>query len=118
MIRRPPRSPLFPSPTLSRSPSRLASLAGDIAEPVTAEHGAGMHDHALPECGPRVERDARIELRVVTDGHTVAEHAPRADAYVLAELHVVADACVRADRDRLLPRRAAAHHRGAMAPCV
>ncbi len=87
----------------------LAALAGDVAEPVAAEHGAGVHDDALPERGPGVQRHAGIQLRVVADRDAVAQDAAGADAHVVPELHAGADDRVGADLDRLLPGCAAAH---------
>ena len=89
----------------------LATLSGDVSEPVTPQHRPGMHDHALAQRGAGVERHARIQLRVVADGHAVTQHTSGADADIFAELHAGAETCVRADRDGLLPCRAAAEGR-------
>src|SRR3712207_8937119 len=44
MIRRPPRSTLFPYTTLFRSRELLAAGAGDLARVITAEHGKTVDD--------------------------------------------------------------------------
>src|SRR5206468_6658262 len=84
---------------------RLAALPGDVAEPIAPQHRAGVDDHALAQGRARVERDARVELRVLADRHAVAEHAARADADVAPELHLAAETGVRTDGDRPLPGR-------------
>ena len=93
---------------------RLAALAGDVPEPITADHRTRMYDDALPERRARVQTDAGIELRVVADRHAVAEDAPGANADVATQLHAGAQHRMRADLDRLLPRRAATHDRARM----
>src|SRR6266487_1788078 len=65
---------------------RFAAGAGDVAEAVAPEHRAGVHDHALAERRAGVQRDTRIELRVVPNRDAVPQHAPRADADVAAQL--------------------------------
>src|SRR2546427_5558517 len=92
-------------------PVLLAVLAGDIAEAVAPQHRAPVHDHAFAERRPGIERDARIQLRVVADRHAVAQHAARADATVAAELHFPPEDGMRPDRDRFLPGRPVADDR-------
>src|SRR5439155_24504756 len=97
------------APHVRDLPVPPAGLAGDVAEPIAAQHRAGVHDDAFPERGARVQRDAREQLRVVADGHAIAEHASLTDADVAAQLHLAAKTGMRADRDRFLPRGAAPH---------
>ena len=88
---------------------RFSPFTGDISESVAAEHCARVHDHALAQRGPCVQRHAREELGLVAHRHALAQHAPRPDAHVAPQLHAASEDRVRADFDRLLPCRAPAN---------
>src|SRR2546426_1320001 len=69
MLRRPPRSPLFPSTTLFRSPRLEARIKGDDLIILTADHGndptTASTDHSreaepILALGPRVRPAARM----------------------------------------------------------
>src|SRR3989454_7847499 len=62
MIRRPPRSTLFPYTTLFRSPARLEGEAPDdrqLAGPVVAHHGRPLHPAVPGRVQPLLQERAR-----------------------------------------------------------
>src|SRR3712207_7461472 len=62
MIRRPPRSTLFPYTTLFRSPSHVSLVLANVARPVEPRRGIG--DREWPEQVQRVERGDRKSTRL------------------------------------------------------
>src|SRR5262249_40678386 len=59
------------------------------AEPVGADHRAGMHDDPLPEGAAVIHHHARIKAAPASAGQAVADHAARADRRALPKLHVL-----------------------------
>src|SRR2546430_6688299 len=84
MIRRPPRSPLFPSTTLSRSHG-LSAIGRD------AVSLTGFVD-APPHRGPEIGRDVDLEAELAAEAHAEKPHGhaadvPGRDAHVRSEEH-------------------------------
>src|SRR3989442_6106041 len=61
MIRRPPRSTLFPYTTLFRSPHRASFVSFDADRP--AARGAAHHPCVLPAAWDRLPRDVVVRRR-------------------------------------------------------
>src|SRR5256885_6620304 len=75
MIRRPPRSTLFPSTPLSRSPAALAGRRGDPAQPGGAPAARDLRPAAAAAGGLRV--GARRDRDRNCDGETLLAGADR-----------------------------------------
>src|SRR5262249_54731507 len=54
------------------------------AEPVGADHRAGMHDDPLAEGAAVIHHHARIKAAPASDAHAVADDAARANGYVFS----------------------------------
>src|SRR2546422_732497 len=74
MTRRPPRSPLFPYPTLSRSVSRLAANHQKILRAVKPAASGAWRAEKLNPVERRLLRKAHQVLRHVTDDMEVRWH--------------------------------------------
>src|SRR2546430_6163831 len=120
MIRRPPRSTLFPYTTLFRSPHlrnlpwRRAVLARDVAEPIRAQPHARVQDHPASHDRAAVTHHVGHDLYVVPQLHAVSQDHTRGNPHVAAEAYVPAEHRVRSDRNGLLPNDAPFDHRRAM----
>src|SRR3989441_6630050 len=88
-----------------------ARATGDVAEPVRAEPGARMQDHAVPDDRAAIADDMRIQLDVIPHLHPAPQHARRADLDVPAEPHALPQHDVGSDRYGFVPDGPAPDHR-------
>jgi len=85
----------------------VTSLILDVAESVTADHRAAVHDHASSETAAFTNHHVGVEEGIITDGAIVAdkdpriEGHPRADGDAVPEGHAGPDRHIRADGDVL-----------------
>src|SRR5256885_3014470 len=84
MIRRPPRSPLFPSPTLSRSRGRIPLDHCDLRARVVRRCAGGVDDHEDDEGDKDVHRRTRRD-----DGDALPGALPDRKSTRLNSSHLV-----------------------------
>ena len=64
----------------------MAAFAEDVAEPVSADHGAGMNFDAVAESSAGIEGDARMQPAIFADARAATEKAKRARSTVPAPI--------------------------------
>src|SRR5579883_1663512 len=62
-----------------------------VTETVAAQHGAGMHHHAVAQFGGGINRHVGIEAAVLANGHVGTDHAAGAYTCSFADCHLLAD---------------------------